>query len=79
MVMTVRVIKEFKQWQSGMETHRLHLLGMFTDVLLHPHHIIPAVELISFILFYTFGTEPILLVGSLSHYCHRRNPLDNHL
>jgi len=30
-----------------METHRLYLFGMFTNVLLHPHHIIPAVELVA--------------------------------
>ena len=32
---------------KGMEMHRLHLFGMFTNVLLHPHHIIPAVELVA--------------------------------
>ena len=30
-----------------MKTHWLHLFSMFTNVLLHPHHIIPAAELIA--------------------------------
>lgn len=30
-----------------MEMYRLHLFGMFTNVLLHPHHIIPAAELVA--------------------------------
>ena len=30
-----------------MKTHRLYLFGMFTYVLLHPHHIIPTAELVA--------------------------------